>query len=400
VVEGRQLTFSFLSFVLAAYRGKSAYDILWRMIETGQTNWVEVDLSAIRQNVRRVKDITGRAIMAVVKANAYGHGLSEASRAAVEAGATWLGVARVDEALFLHRCGIPAKLIVLGYTPPERAAEAAAAEVRLAVYDHDVAQAYAAQAQACGRELVVHAKFDTGMGRLGADPEDGVEFVRLLMRLPGLSVEGAFTHMAEADDPARPTTLQQLDCFDALLEALQAAGLRPGIIHAANSAAALYFPRARYDLVRPGIAIYGLHPSADAPLPDGFRPALSWKTRLASVKMFPPEHGIGYNYRYYTSRDERIGVCAAGYADGFRRRAGNFALTGGRRVPVVGGICMDQCMLQLDEVPAAQIGDEVVLLGRQGSAEISAEELGREWGTFNYEVVCGLMARLPRIYKE
>ena len=368
------------------------------MLSNGQTNWIEVDLSAIRHNVRRLREISAVQVMAVVKANGYGHGLVEVGQAAVEGGATWLGVARVDEALSLVRSGIPARIMVLGYTEPERAAEAAMHGVRLAVYDRQVAQAYSLSAGQAGQVLHVHAKFDTGMGRLGHNPEDGVEFVHWLGEQPALRVEGVFTHLAVADEPENPVTLNQLSLFDALLAGLNNAGLRPELVHAANSAGTLYFPGARYNLVRPGISIYGLHPGEAAPLPEDFRPALSWKARLVSAKMLPPGHGIGYNFRYYTSRDERIGVAAVGYADGFRRRLGNFALVRGKRVPVVGGVCMDQCMLQLDEVPCACIGDEVVLIGKQGESRITAEEIGREWGTINYEVVCGLLARVPRIY--
>ena len=368
------------------------------MHSNGQTNWIEVDLGAIRHNVRRLKEMTGVQVMAVVKANAYGHGLVEASRAAVEGGAAWLGVARIDEALALTRAGIPARTIVLGYTEPERAAEAAAEGVRLAVYDWQVVEAYSQGARAAGKTLQVHAKFDTGMGRLGHSTEDGVEFVRWLGQTPGLSVEGVFTHLAEADEPEKPTTRRQLARFDGLLDSLNASGLRPGLVHAANSAGTLGFPEARYDLVRPGIAVYGLNPSTTTPLPGDFHAALTWKARLASVKMMPPGHGIGYNFKYFTSREERIGVATVGYADGFRRGRDNFALVRGRRVPVVGGVCMDQCMLQLDEVPDAKIGDEVVLIGQQGEAQICLEEIAEAWGTITYEVVCGLGARVPRIY--
>jgi alanine racemase len=316
----------------------------------------------------------------------------------VEGGATWLGVARIDEALLLVREAIPGRMIVLGYAESGRAAEAASEGVRLAVYDYETGEALAAGARACGKTLEVHAKFDTGMGRLGHSPENGVEFVRWLCAQPGLHVEGVFTHLAEADEPEKPTTLRQLARFNALLDGLNSTGLRPELVHAANSAGALYYPQARFDLVRPGIAVYGLQPSAMAPLPEDFRPALSWKARLASVKILPPEHGVGYNFKYFTAREERIGVVTTGYADGFRRTAGNAALVRGKRVPVVGGVCMDQCMLQLDHVPDARSGDEVVLIGRQGEAVISAEEIAREWGTIDYEVVCGLGARVPRVY--
>jgi len=347
-----------------------------------------------------MSEISARPVMAVVKANAYGHGLVEVARAALQGGSAWLGVARLEEAIALRSARIDAKILVLGLTLPERAAEAAALDLRLAVYDPELAENMAAAAHAAGQTLRVHAKFDTGMGRLGVWPENGLEFIRFLRALKGIELEGVFTHLAEADDPVKASTAQQLERFSHLVEGLQSAGLRPAIAHAANSAGAIYFPQSRFDLVRSGIAIYGLQPSSDAPLPHDFIPALSWKARLASVKMLPPGHGIGYNFRYTTTKNERIGVCPAGYADGFRRRLGNFALVGGKRVPVVGGVCMDQCMLQLDSVPEAKIGDEIVLIGRQGSEQISAEEFGAAWGTVNYDVVCGLSARVPRIYLD
>lgn len=361
--------------------------------------WLEIDQSAVRHNVRRLGEITSRRVMAIVKANAYGHGLVETARAALDGGATFLGVARLDEALALRRAGLAAPLLVLGLTLPERAPEAAAQAIRLTIFDPDLAHGFSTALQSAGLTLDVHAKFDTGMGRLGLFPEDGLEFVRLLHGLPGLRVEGVMTHLAEADDPPKNTTARQLARFEALAQTLTAAGLRPPLLHAANSAAALYFPQSRYDLVRPGIAIYGLHPSAGAPLPADFRPALSWKARLASVKTLPPGHGIGYNYRYVTTRAERIGVCPVGYADGLRRMVGaNTVLVAGRRVPVVGGVCMDQCMLQLDAVPQARLGDEVVLIGSQGQERLTAEDLALAWGTVNYDVVCGLAARVPRIH--
>lgn len=362
------------------------------------STWLEIDLSAIRNNIQQISKITSRPVMAVIKANGYGHGLIEAGRAAQSAGAAWLGVARVEEAVWLRQAGIQMPILVLGFSAPERVTEAIANNVTLALPHPDLMKAFARQARAAGQPLRVHAKFDTGMGRLGVFPEDGLEFVRLIHEQSELQLEGIFTHFASADDPGIGTTDWQLDRFTKLVETLTASGLRPPLIHAANSAASLYFPSAYFDMVRAGIAIYGLDPSADAPCPAGFRPALTWKTQLASVKYLPPNYGIGYNHRYVTSKEERIGVIPVGYADGFRRRLGNFALVGGQRVPVVGGVCMDQCMLQLETVPHAKIGDEVVLIGRQGEAVITAEEVGQAWGTVNYDVVCGLTARVPRFY--
>lgn len=365
------------------------------------STWLEVDLGAIQNNIRQIQSITKRPVMAVVKANGYGHGILAAAQAAEQAGARWLAVARIDEALQLRRAGVVLPLLVMGYCPPERVPEAAAGQVHLTVYDPDLSKAYAESARASGGRLRVHLKVDTGMGRLGVFPGDAVAMARLLAGLDSLQVDGIFTHFARADEPTRPETDQQIDRFLSVLDALEAVGLRPPLVHAANSAASLYFPRAYFDMVRPGISIYGLQPSPEAPLPEGFRAALSWKARLASVKELPPGSGVGYNYRYYTRGTETIGVVPVGYADGLRRKVGvNFALVGGSRVSVVGGVCMDQCMVRLDEAaPGAYPGDEVVLIGRQGDAAITAEEIGEAWGTINYEVVCGLSARVPRIYR-
>jgi len=364
------------------------------------STWLEIDLSAIQYNIRRIQAITGRPVMAVIKANGYGHGLVEAGRTALAAGAKWCGVARIEEGLVLRQAGIDLPILVLGYCPPERVAEAVANRISVAAFRPETVLALAAQARQAGGTLKVHAKIDTGMSRLGVFPPDGVAFVRMLSETPGLEVEGLFTHFARADEPELDQTTRQLSAFNQVVQGVQEIGLRPPLVHAANSAASLYFPGAYFDMVRPGIAIYGLEPNDVAPLPADFRPALAWKARLISVKELPANQGVGYNYRYTTRSRERIGVIPVGYADGFRRRLGNFALVGGKRVPVAGGVCMDQCMLQLDPVPDAKPGDEVVLLGRQGDAQITAEELGRAWGSNNYEVVCGLQARVPRLCVE
>jgi len=364
------------------------------------STWLEIDLSAIKNNIRQIQAVTQRPVMAVIKANGYGHGLVECGRAAAAAGASWLGVARLDEAIRLRKAAVQLPILVLGFCSPEHVSEALFHHISLTVADPLAGAAYAAQAKALKATLPVHAKIDSGMGRLGVFAEHGLEFIRTLRDYPSLEVEGMFTHLARADEPDADTTTWQLERFSQLVRELEAAGLRPGLIHAANSAGALYFPHSRFDMVRPGIAIYGLRPSVAVPLPQGFRPAMSWKTQLISIKDFPAGHGVGYNYRYYTAGRERIGVIAVGYADGFRRCLGNFALVGGNRVNVVGGVCMDQCMVNLDEVPSAKTGDEVVLMGTQGDLAIYAEEIGQAWGTINYEVVCGLSDRVPRIYVD
>jgi alanine racemase len=362
------------------------------------STWIEIDLEAIRQNVTQLCRIARVPVMAVVKANGYGHGIVETARAGVQGGAAWCGVARIEEALVLRQAGIQVPILVTGYSSPLRAADAISSGIVLSVYDRELAAAYSAIAIKMGARLRVHAKIDTSMGRLGVFPEEGVQFLYWLSEQRGLEVDGIFTHFASADEPTNPDTQTAINRFHDLIDELEMAGLRPRWVHAANSAATLYYPQARFGMVRCGIAMYGLHPSPDAPLPEGFQPALTWKARLVSVKTLPPGHGVGYNARYVTSKEEQIGTIAVGYADGFRRRLGNFALVEGQLVQVAGGVCMDQCMLALDRAGKAAAGDEVVLIGRQGDATISAEDVAAAWGTVNYDVVCGLTARVARFY--
>ena len=365
-----------------------------------QTIWLEIDLGAIRRNIERIQTLSKRPVMAVLKANAYGHGLIEVSKTAVKAGAAWLCVARVEEAIRLREAGIEIPLLVMGYTRPERVADAIKYRISLMVNNYDLATAFDQAANKAGGKVAVHAKIDTGMGRLGVYYEEGDEFGRHISNLENLDFEGIFTHFACADEPQKPITDLQIRRFDRVLAGLKSIGVHPKMVHAANSAASIYFPDARYDAVRPGIAIFGLHPSAQAPLPDGFEPALSWKCRLTSVKTLPPGFGISYGHRYYTTQVEKIAAASIGYADGLRRMMGNESLIGGKRAKQAGAICMDQSMWRLEDQSTAKAGDEMVLIGRQGSESISAEEIARLWGTINYEVICGLMDRVPRFYLD
>ena len=364
----------------------------------GFSTWLEIDLDRIRNNVQLLLESSGTPVMAVVKADGYGHGALAVARAAMEAGATWCGLARLDEALQLRRAGINRRILVLGYTPPNRIEDAIANNVALTVYDRSVAQAYAQRAAEAGQALRVHVKVDTGMGRLGMPAEEALAFLAGSQDAEALEIEGVFTHFARADEPGAGTTERQLAVFDRFLDELESIGARPAIVHAANSSGALYFPAARFDLVRTGIAMLGIDPAPEAPLPPEFRAALSWKARLSSKKTLPPQHGISYGHAYITQTEECIGVVPVGYADGFRRVPGNYVLIEGRRVPVVGNVAMDQTMVRLDSVPQAEIGSEVVIIGRQGDQVISAQEIARQWGTISYEVVCGLADRLPRVY--
>lgn len=364
------------------------------------TNWLEVDLGAIRSNYRRLQEISGRPVMPVIKANAYGHGIVPVAKVLEKEGAEWFGVARIEEALQLRQAGISGRILVLGSTQMELAGLAAQEHISLTVYSPENAFGLAQAAAASGHNLCVHVKVDTGMGRLGITPGETLEMFRQLSCLPSLTVEGMFTHFARADEPDVPLTLEQISRFDEALEAVRAAGYQPGFVHASNSAGVINFPQARYDMSRCGIALYGLEPGPQTPLPEGFRPALAWNTTLASIRKMPAFAGISYGHRYVTRQPERIGTLAVGYADGFRRQAGNSVLIRGKKAPVVGTICMDQCMISLEGIPEAQVGDEVVLIGQQSDSAVRAEEMAALWNTINYEVVSGITARVPRIYIE
>jgi len=366
--------------------------------EPQHETWVEVDLAAVENNVRKATRGTRASLMAVLKANAYGHGAVPVARAVLRAGAAWCGVARLDEALELRRAGLDCPILVLGPIPAGRLQQAVSEGISLTVFTPEHVQAAAAAGRAAGAEARLHLKVDTGMARLGIDPQEAMPLAQSIQAAAGARLEGMSTHFARADEDETEPTDRQLKQFAEVLQAMDAGGLRPAWVHAANSAAAATRPAAHFDLVRLGVAVYGLHPSAVCKLPDGYRPALSWKTRLVQVRRLPADRGVSYGHAYRTQAEELIGTALVGYADGFRREPGNLALVGGRRVPVIGRVCMDMCVLQLDQVPEARPGDEVVLIGSQAGECIRAEEVAERWGTINYEVTCGIGARVPRVY--
>jgi alanine racemase len=352
--------------------------------------------------------------MAVVKADGYGHGAVEVARTALANGAEWLGVARLPEAIPLREAGFDAPILVFGYTPPAEAGRLIDFDLRQSVYSPAAAQAYSAAAAARGRRIRVHLKVDTGMGRLGMVPAAlsgktpghaaGEEFIRAatdIARLPGIEAEGIFTHFAAADSADTSYAERQLALFLEVLSALRAAGLEFAVRHAANSAAVIALPESHLDLVRPGIALYGLRPSDEVDLAGiALQPAMALKTRIIHLKPVPAGTCISYGMTYRTPSPTVIATIPAGYADGYRRLFSSKGemLVGGRRVSVVGRVCMDLTMLDVGAVPGVQIEDEVVIFGRQGGASISADDLARALGTINYEIVCDITARVPRVY--
>ncbi len=358
--------------------------------------WAEINLTAIQNNLRRMKAIANTRVMAVVKANAYGHGAVEVAKAAQTAGADWAGVARVAEGIHLRENGVALPTLVLGFTPPNACAAALGADLSLTVFDHATAQAYASVARSLNRRAKVHVKIDTGMGRLGVLPHEALEFIHAIADLGGLELEGVFTHFAGSDLADKSSAQKQLATFEEILRALNEHGLRPPLVHAANTAAAFALPATRFDMVRLGIGLYGLNPSDEVPCPAGFTPALTWKATLAQVKTLPPGHGVSYGAEYVTATTETLAVIPVGYADGYRRvpKNVNQVLLHGQRAPVRGRVCMDQIIVSVSHIPDARAGDEVILVG----PGLTADEVAARWGTINYDVTSGIMARVERIY--
>jgi alanine racemase len=361
------------------------------------STWVEIDLGAIEGNVRYVRDLTRAEVMAIVKADAYGHGALPVAQSALRGGATWCGVARIGEALELRQAGLDCPMLLLGYTPAERMREAINLRISMTVWNYSQVKTASAQALNTGNSALLHLKVDTGMGRLGVLPQEASALAEQISNTSGVILEGMFTHFARADELNKTSTDYQENIFRTLIAELEETNLLPPIVHAANSAISLTRPSAHFNLVRLGIAMYGLHPSPECLTPIGIRPALAWKSVLSQVKILPAGSGVSYGHEYITQDNERVGIIPVGYADGFRRTRGNYVLVAGERVPVIGRVCMDQIIVQLDEIPEAREGDPVVLIGEQGQNRITAEDIARTWKTINYEVVCDIGRRVPRI---
>lgn len=365
-------------------------------------SWAEVDLTAIRHNLREVKKLLspGVRIMAVVKADAYGHGAVEVARTSLEEGATFLGVATVEEGIELRRAGLTAPVLVFSSCPPEQAKLIVAHGLTPSLFSTSQAEALAREASAKGQKIKVHLKVDTGMGRLGLrGPEEVAAFCRRLSSWP-LEIEGIFTHFACAEEPGKEKSRQQLEAFREVLRRLAEEGINPPLRHAANSAAALEFPPAHLDMVRLGISLYGYHPRGrEAGGPD-LRPALSWKAKITQVKRLPPGSPLSYGWTYTTRGEEIIATVPVGYADGYRRALSNrgWVLVRGKKAPVVGRVCMDQFMIRLEEEVAP--GTPVTLLGQEGGEMITADDLASWLDTISYEVLTSIGRRVPRVYQN
>lgn len=365
--------------------------------------WAEIDLDSLAHNVGVIRRLLPDQcdIFAVVKADGYGHGAIEVAQTALAAGATRLAVSMVDEAWELRRAGLAAPILVMGYTPAERGDLAARLGLSLTVYDLSNAEGLVLAANRTHRTLSLHLKVDTGMGRLGVRPEEAVAMAERLVNLPGCELEGLYTHLARADEPEPQPTLRQLAVFRELVQTLRCRGIVPPLVHAANSAACLRYESARFSAVRLGLAMYGLHPHPlFATMGLGLRPVMSLKTTVSHAKWVPSGSPISYGGKYVTSYPSYVITLPVGYGDGYTRLLTGKAqvLLRGQRLPIIGSICMDQCMADATSLPAVRMGEEVVLWGAQGADQITVEEVADQIGTINYEVICMISKRVPRIF--
>lgn len=367
--------------------------------------WAQVDLEAIRANIARLQEAAPRSeLMAVVKADAYGHGLLPVAKAAREAGATWLGTALLQEALALREAGDQGRILTWLPTPGDRFDLCIRNDIDLSASSTWMISEIAAAAAAVGKRARVHLKIDTGLGRSGAAADDIGEVIREALaatRRGEIEVVGAWSHLAYADSPDHPTIAMQLEVFDKALRLIENQGISLEVRHIANSAATLRSPETHFDLVRPGIAVYGISPGEEVGTDRslGLRPAMTLGARLVMVKRLPGGHGISYAHQYLTKEEATVGLVPLGYADGIQRCATNVGpvLAGGRIRHIAGRVCMDQFVLDFGDDPA-RAGDEVILFGPGDRGEPSAHDWAEACGTIAYEIVTCVGPRVPRIY--
>jgi alanine racemase len=366
--------------------------------------YASIDLASLERNLTQIQARLndGCSLMAVVKANAYGHGAVEISRALVDHGITKLAVASVQEGIALRQAGLTADILVLVDLFDEHCKDLLAYRLTPVITDHRLLPALARTAETLNQPFPIHLKVDTGMGRLGFSPSELIRVLDMLPTWKSLRVEGLMTHLADSDGRDPGHTEQQLALFRDLIDQCKRHGIMVPLAHAANSGATIRFPHSHFSLVRPGIALYGYHT-----LPDGvpsldLRPILSLRTTILQVRTLKPGDSVSYNRTFVAKRPSTIAVLPVGYADGYNRRLSNrgVVLIQGRRAPIVGLVCMDMTMVDVTDIPSVQVGDAVTLIGQDGTDAIWADDLARWTETIPYEILCGIGQRIPRLYQN
>jgi alanine racemase len=366
--------------------------------------WMEVNLDNLVHNIRAIKQNLGRGagIIGVVKADGYGHGAVEVAQTLMGEGIGRFAVAVLDEAIELRKAGIDVPILILGYTPPAQYSALIEYDIMPTIYSYDDAAILSSLAVNEGKDIKVHLKLDTGMGRIGLIPgEDSLDQVSNISKLRGIVIEGIFTHFSVADEQDKAYTRFQYSNFINFCDQLEAKGIQIPLKHVGNSAVVIDLPDMHLNLVRPGIMLYGIYPSEEVNKSRVIiKPLASLKARIAHVKNVPAGTSIGYGRKFTTRRESVIATLPIGYADGYSRMLSGKAkvLVHGEEVPVVGNICMDQCMIDVTGLDGVAVGDEVVLIGEQGERAIRAEDLARPLGTISHEIMCMINKRVPRVY--
>jgi alanine racemase len=379
-----------------------------------RATFAEINLKAFKHNLQNLKTITGPAIgiMAVIKADAYGHGAIPCAKAAVDSGVDYLGAGIIEEGIELRKNGITKPILILGSIFPDEAADLVRHDLATILCTPNLAQALAKEAEKQGKIVNVHIKVDTGMNRLGVLPENLLSLIKTISTLPNLKLEALSTHFSSADDEDTSITTQQIELFQKTLSELQNAGVTmPPFTHMANTSALFRFPESRSKIVRPGLILYGALPSpvlnsvvqevCQKENLQKFQPVMQWKSKIILLKSVQKGQPLSYSRKHITQKDSLIATLPIGYADGLHRSLSNNmdVLIKGKRAPQVGTICMDMILIDVTEIPDVQMGDEVVIFGKQGEEEIAVEELAKKSNTIPYEILCNVGKRVPRVYQ-
>lgn len=365
--------------------------------------WAEIDLDKLAHNMREIRRVSkSKDIIAVIKADGYGHGALDIAPTLLENGATRIAVAVLNEAIELRRGGVEKSIMVLGFTPPSLIDMLLRYDIEQTVYSYELAKDISLMAQKKNKVAKVHIALDTGMGRIGFLPnEESAEEVYKISKLPNIIIEGLFSHFSSADEKDKEYTLLQFKNYNNFYEKLLQKGVKINIRHIANSAAIIDFPEAHFEAVRPGIILYGYYPS-DEVFKDkiDLKPVMSLKTNIVHIKTLPVGEYISYGRKFKTNRESIIATLPVGYADGYTRLLYNKAkvIINGNFAPVIGSICMDQCMVDVTDLKDIKLGDEVILMGEQGASKFTADSIAELIGTINYEITCMISKRVPRVY--
>ena len=366
--------------------------------------WLEINLTDIAHNCRAAKSYAQEdtIVAAVVKANAYGHGAVEVSRACIEAGAGYLVVATMGEAVELREAGIEVPVLILGWTPEESFEQAITYKIHVALYDLEEARKLNAKAMAMGKKALGHLKIDTGMSRLGMQADEtGLETAAAILQMEGIAIEGMFTHFSKADEADKAFANLQIERFNRFTDELERrTGVHIGLRHMGASAGVMDMPEGHYNMIRPGIMLYGYQPSDEMHHVADLKPALTWKARIGRAVWLPAGRLIGYNGTYELKRDTLVATIPVGYADGYNRLLGNrgYVICRGKKLPIIGKICMDYFMVDATELPDLKTGDEVILLGEDQGVSITVPEMAKMLNTIEHEITCDISLRVPRMY--